>query len=208
MLAMLFISELSLQRQTAALSRADTTLTALSMIDYLINSWTREQRQEELSSGLKATLELPGAHAGYFPTQVKQLAKLLDTTYHIPKGVTLAQWALESRWGLSDLGASNYFGHTFRAVRDYMKKPRFVLVRERIMKSGHMMLGDTVRFARYSNIAECFSVHGMYLSRSMLYKSAFAESSPEKFAVEIARHYASDPDYALKLITIMRRYRL
>jgi flagellum-specific peptidoglycan hydrolase FlgJ len=126
----------------------------------------------------------------------------------MPKGVVLAQWALESRWGMSALGASNYFGHTFLAVKRFMAEPSFVSVREKVMRGGRMVLGDTVRFARYRNMAECFSVHGRYVSQSGMYASAFKTRSPEDFARELAKRYATDPSYAIKLIVIMRRYGL
>jgi len=51
-------------------------------------------------------------------------------------------------------------------------------------------------------------VHGKYLSRSERYKRAFRQTSPEGFAREMARRYATDPDYGLKIIAIMRRYEL
>lgn len=177
-------------------------------MDGLIQEWVTERRQEDPIWAMMGPLELPDARPGYFSPLVRSLAARLDSLYHIPEGVTLAQWALESRWGLSALGASNYFGHTYSAVARYMPTPCFVLVREKVMVAGVLVLGDSVRFAQYKDIAECFSVHGLYLSQSSAYRRAFSESSPMDFAREIAKRYASDPDYGLKLTTIMKRYQL
>ena len=180
-----------------------------AVIDRLIAEWMEEGRHGMvLRSGIPYRAELLDAKPGFFPETVQSLACSVETHYRVPKGVVLAQWALESRWGMSALGVSNYFGHTFAAVKQFMKEPRFILVRERVMRMGHMVLGDTVRFARYRNITECFNVHGQYVSRSALYTSAFKTKSPEDFARELAKRYATDPAYALKLIVIMRRYGL
>jgi flagellum-specific peptidoglycan hydrolase FlgJ len=52
-------------------------------------------------------------------------------------------------------------------------------------------------------------MYGRYISGSPLYRSAFKPgNSPEKFARELAKHYAADLDYALKLIILMRKYKL
>lgn len=183
--------------------------TTAAALDQLIAEWMEESRHGMvLRSGVPYRVELIDAKPGYFPPTVRSLACSVESQFNIPKGVVLAQWALESRWGLSALGASNYFGHTFSAVKRYMPEPRFVLVRERVMQAGRMVWGDTVRFARYRNIAECFNVHGQYVSRSALYTSAFKTKSPEDFARALAKRYATDPSYALKLIVIMRRYGL
>lgn len=178
-------------------------------IDELINEWTIERQKPFLFlSGQVYRAELLDVRPGFFPDTVRTLAQHVHDRYKIPKGVVLAQWALESRWGLSAFGASNYFGHTFSAVKSYMPDPKFILLREKVMKDGRITAGSIVRFARYRNIAECFDVHGLYLSRSSLYKRAFEQTSPEDFARELAKRYATDPDYALKLIVIMKRYQL
>jgi hypothetical protein len=177
------------------------------MLDWLITEWTRSH--EASLAGFPARVELPNARPGFFPDTVRKLANEVELQYNIPHEVTLSQWALESSWGRSNLGVSNYFGHTFAAARQYMEQPVYVLAREKIHTDGTITLGDTVRFARYKDIAECFSVHGRYLSESDLYAAAFRalkRSGPEGFALQLSGRYATDPDYGLKLVTIMRRY--
>jgi hypothetical protein len=190
----------------AQVTARSTTETAL---DQLIAEWTEDSRHGMvLRSGAPYRVELTDAKPGYFPPTVQTLACSVESQFKIPKGVVLAQWALESRWGMSALGASNYFGHTFLAVKRFMPDPHYVLVREKVMRAGSMVWGDTVRFARYRNIAECFNVHGQYVSQSGTYVSAFKTKSPEAFARELAKRYATDPSYGIKLIVIMRRYGL
>ncbi len=167
------------------------------VLDGLISDWTRP---------VDLSLASIFASPGKVPDTVRSLAFHLEKTYLIPKGVTIAQWILESAWGASDLRAMNYFGHTFAAVRQYMPNPTFVIARERVWHLGRIQLGDTIRFARYSSMTECFEVHGLYVSRSPRFRNAFAQGTPEAFARELALKYATDPDYGLKLVILMRRY--
>jgi len=185
---------------------------AIKTLDFLIDTWT-EQREEPLGDKLLAQLpariELPDARPGFFPDTVKALAQRLQTLHKIPKGVVLAQWALESSWGRSNLGLSNYFGHTYQAVKPYLLKPRFAMRREQIATDSGIVAGKPVAFALYTDMAECFSVHGLYLSQSRRYANAFKQTSSESFARALSKaSYAQDRDYGLKLITIMRRYKL
>lgn len=190
----------------------DEKTNGLQTLDYLIDEWTSQRedpsadtRQAQLSSHI----ELPDAHPGYFPDTVKALATTLQTKYGIPKGVTLAQWTLESSWGRNNMEASNYFGHTLLAVLRFKKDTSFVVRREKISAGSGLATGQAVRFASYKSIAECFDTHGLYLSQSARYRSAFAKKSPEAFARALSKAgYATDPDYGLKLVAIMRRYRL
>jgi len=186
---------------------------ALATLDMLIDEWTRSDVAVADSSllfhsQLPAAKELPNARPGFFPDTVIALSHRLQSLYQIPKGVVLAQWALESSWGRNNLGVSNYFGHTFAATKRFMSNPRYVMRSELIHTAGQITSGKPTSFSAYSSIAECFDVHGQYLSRSPLYVNAFKQQSPEAFAREIAKRYATDPDYALKLIAIMRRYKL
>ncbi|TAK63649.1 MAG: hypothetical protein EPO24_04055 [Bacteroidetes bacterium] len=185
---------------------------ARASLDTIIDEWCKPAYiapYDKQFSGFTAGKELPDAQPHFFPDTVRSLAKWIEQNYRVPAPVTLAQYALESSWGRNNLNASNYFGHTFQAVKQYMYHPRFVWAREKAMKNGTMTAGDSVCFARYTNIKECFRTHGMYLSLSLRYSKAFERTSPEGFAQELANAgYATDPLYALKLITIMKRYQL
>jgi flagellar protein FlgJ len=178
---------------------------ALETLDYAIDQWTAQRFDAEAI----AAIGFPGAKVGYIPDTVYALARRVDSLYHVPEGVVIAQWILESRFGLSDLKANNFFGHTFLAVRAYMSDPKYVLRREKVVVSDAISTGKPVRFALYKDIAESFDTHGKYLSQSGRYRLAFSTISPEEFAKRLSKGgYASDPDYALKLIVIMRRYKL
>ncbi len=186
---------------------------ATETLDFLIGEWTAQRELPDTvvaRAQLPSRIELPDARSGFFPDTVRKLAARIESLYRVPKGVTLAQWALESGWGKSNLNASNYFGHTWLAVKPFLKDTTwFVVRREKKMEGGQIVAGPAARFALYRTIAECFDVHGQYLSRSTRYANAFGAGSSELFARELSKAgYATDPDYALKLIAIMKRYRL
>jgi hypothetical protein len=183
---------------------------ARDVLDYAIDEWTidRTRAEELLYAQIRYQPEFSFFRKGFIPDTVKALATRVESIYKIPQGVTVAQWCLESRFGLSDLRAKNYFGHTLAAVKQYMDQPMSVWRREKTVIDDSIVTGKPVAFAKYGSMAECFDVHGKYLSRSKLYANAFTKTSSEEFARALSEHYATDPEYALKLIVIMRRYNL
>jgi len=185
------------------------------LIDFVIGQWTASSIDDTVSlangkdvAQLAASKELPMSRIGYFPDTVRVLAAMVEERYNVPAAVTLAQWALESQWGKRNLGASNYFGHTFAATKRFVANPKYVVRHELVNVMGINTSGSAVKFASYTSIEECFDAHGQYLSQTSLYRSAFLTTNAEQFARIIAVHYATDPDYSLKLITIMRRFKL
>jgi len=129
--------------------------------------------------------------------------------YGIPAAVVLSQYALESTFGLSDIGARNYFGHKYQVMRRYGPQPaRFVLARTKEFLRGEWK-DTTDRFAKYSSVADCFFTHGKFLATSPLYKRVLRHGNdPISCVKEIGRVYATDRSYSAKLVTIMRRYNL
>jgi len=201
----------------AYLALYDEERGALETLDFLINEWSSQRDASTvldtdtlLIAQLPARIELPEARPGFFPDTVIALARRTQHLYNIPAPIILAQFALESRWGLSNLNASNYFGHTWAAVKPFLADTSvWVMRREKIMRDGQMVSGQAVRFASYKNIAECFDVHGKYLTGSRRYENALKQKSVENFCRELSRAgYAADPDYWLKLVAIIKRYKL
>jgi hypothetical protein len=191
----------------ALLQESPPTNDAEEILDDAIIDWTGGRD----SSIIEARIfehRLPGARIGFFPDTVIILSRWVEETFKIPKGVTCAMWALESKFGLADLGANNYHGLTYAAVRKYMDDPDWVTAREQVVRNGQIVKGRAIKFAKFINISEEFETFGRYISGSRLYANAFTQLNPEHFAREVAKHYAEDPDYSTKLIVIMRRYKL
>ncbi|MDP1675666.1 MAG: glucosaminidase domain-containing protein [Bacteroidota bacterium] len=179
------------------------------LVDFVIADWTGIETSDyaDFADGdadraqMSASKELPMSRLGYFPDTVKTLAKIYSEKYNIPASVYLAQWALESSWGKNNLGVSNYLGHTFGATGKFSSLNKSVTRTETIGNKR------TLQFTVYKNIDECFDVHGKYLTTSKHFRAAFYTNSAENF-VRALSVYAEDGQYALKLITIIRRYKL
>jgi flagellum-specific peptidoglycan hydrolase FlgJ len=189
----------------------DADAQAVGILDDVIAAWATDRLPIDTIATV-AQFRVPQRsqfRVGFIPDTIFALAQRVEELYRVPKGVTISQWVLESHFGLSDLGANNTFGHTYAALRPFVDSLQWVVLREKTIINGSIVAGQAVRFAKYMSLDQCFDAHGRYLSGSARYRSAFETTSPQDFARMIARSgYATDPDYALKLITIMRRYRL
>ena len=116
----------------------------------------------------------------------------------LPAGITVAQAILESNWGQSQLARDghNYFGIKAHANHDRVAYPTFEVIN-----------GSTVRvmaeFARYASMEECFRDRDGIILRFACYAEARnAKHDFEQFARALAKHWATDPKYADKLIAV------
>lgn len=135
-------------------------------------------------------------------------ARASQRRYGIPASVVVAQAVLESGWGRSDLSRSarNYFGMTCGSgagpiATGCRNGPDRVCDRAGCRSTTHS-------FRVYRSMWDSFADHGRLLSTNPRYRGAYAaRGRPTTFIRRMARAgYATDPDYANKLITIMRKY--
>jgi flagellum-specific peptidoglycan hydrolase FlgJ len=121
----------------------------------------------------------------------------------LPAGVSVAQAALESAWGNSQLArvACNYFGikHTANDT-DCIELPTCEVINgERITTRA--------RFARFASIDACFAARDHIILTASCYANAREHASdPEAFIAALAEHWATDPDYTAKLLCIYRAH--
>lgn len=116
----------------------------------------------------------------------------------LPAGITVAQAALESAWGNSQLArdANNYFGIKAHGGRPFTELPATEFV-------DGKRLRVTARFTRYASMAECFADRDAIIAK--LYAEARAAAAdPEAFTRALAKHWATDPGYAEKVLRIYR----
>ncbi len=119
----------------------------------------------------------------------------------MPPGITVAQAALESAWGQSGLSrlANNYFGIKLHGKYESIELPTTEVVNGATVRS-------MARFAKYASMKECFADR----DRIVLNGARYAEArrwlaEPEQFARELAKHWATDPGYAEKLLSLYRQ---
>jgi len=119
-------------------------------------------------------------------------------------GITVAQAALESAWGTSQLSlqGKNYFGIKAHRDTESIAFPTIEVVNGK-------SLTLQAHFAKYPDIGTCFADRDRIITQLACYQDARANASdPELFARCLARHWATDPRYAEKLLKIYRNNKL
>ncbi|OXM70401.1 glucosaminidase domain-containing protein [Amycolatopsis vastitatis] len=139
------------------------------------------------------------------------IARAIHAAYDIPASVTVAQSILESNWGRSKLSANerNYFG--FKCVTPTSPGP--IALRCARYPSTECVPAPChpvdAYFRSYASIEDSFRDYGRLLTTSANYAAALpVRSDPDAFIRAVARKYATDPEYANKVIRLMNLYDL
>lgn len=123
-----------------------------------------------------------------------------------PPGIAVAQAALESAWGQSRLAqkANNYFGIKAHDNGSWVAMPTTECV---LLPDGSQAMRKlTARFACYSSMAQCFADRDRLIATLAGYAEARGHAAePIAFLYSLAKHWATDPDYAEKLERIYRQ---
>jgi hypothetical protein len=133
--------------------------------------------------------------------------------YQVPASVALGQAILESAWGESSLTKE---GHAFFGVKCTPGRDNGPLTSRCLRKVTRECRPDgtcfnvTAYFRGYRTDADSFKDHGLLLRSKSRYTPAFRyTTNPDQFIREVAKAgYATDPAYASKIITLMRKYNL
>jgi flagellum-specific peptidoglycan hydrolase FlgJ len=135
-----------------------------------------------------------------FVEQAKLAAVKVSEQSGMPAMVTVAQAALESNWGASQLSreANNYFGIKAHGKHECVQ-----------MSTHECKAGVTVvveaEFAKYVSMEDCFRCRDGILQRGAVYAGARENRNDEEgFIAEIAKHWATDPKYADKLSAVLK----
>lgn len=137
-----------------------------------------------------------------FISAIAPAARQLAAQTKIPASFTVAQAALESGWGKSALVtvACNLFG--VKADRSWsgptvsMPTTEYVAGKE---------VTQVALWRKYGNWLASLEDRARFLLDNPRYKAAFAHVDGEAFAVAVqAAGYATDPNYAAKIIAIIR----
>lgn len=139
-----------------------------------------------------------------FLTAAIAAARESSRTSGLPAGITVAQAAIESAWGRSGLSRehNNYFG--IKAHKGYDS----VQMGTTEVFNG-VAARTAARFAKYASMQECFADRDRLIIRLPCYgEAARCAADPEAFATALAKHWATDPDYAEKLLRTWRANKL
>lgn len=133
-----------------------------------------------------------------FIDQIAPAAQACMRMTGIPASFTIAQAALESSWGARAPGC-NLFG--IKAGRSW-KGPVVVFSTHEVINGKRIALED--QFRLYRDWAECLADRADFFRKNPRYAKCFEETTGPGWARAVARAgYATDPDYAEKLIAVM-----
>jgi len=121
-----------------------------------------------------------------------------------PAGITVAQAALESRWGNSGLSCQ---GHNYFGIKAHGNGPLIQMPTTEVREGK--LVRCAARFARYDSMQTCFADRDHLIRTLGCYADARASAAdPEAFLRALAKHWATDPDYAEKVLAIYRNNHL
>lgn len=154
------------------------------------------------------TTTTTGAAHQAFITSVGAAAYQAELDTGVPASVTIAQAILESGWGQSVLSseANNFFG--MKAVDTTLSGVIWLATTE--YDASGQPDEVSAAFRMYPTPVDSLLDHDEMLASNKRYGSAMAVSSDAReFAARLADDgYATDPDYASKLIALMDQYDL
>jgi len=138
-----------------------------------------------------------------FLDMASDAAKAASSKWGVPASVLLAQSALESGWG-GHVKNNAYFG--IKGISPSGKSASFGTTE--VINGKVIHIKDT--FRAYADYDESADDYGRFLNENKRYKSAFDYiNQPDEFITEVANAgYATDPNYASKLIKLMGSYDL
>lgn len=141
-----------------------------------------------------------------FVEQILPAAQQQQQRYHLLTSITLAQAALESDWGQSTL-ASKY--HNLFGIKSSQKKSQLLTTQEYV--NGDWITVQA-RFAVYADWSESIAAHTQLLLNGTRwdqnrYRAIFQTTDYQQAAKILqAQGYATDPNYAQKLIDLIKEY--
>jgi flagellar protein FlgJ len=128
-------------------------------------------------------------------------------TTKVPASFTIAQAALESAWAKSQLATTGFNLFGVKADKSW-KGATLTLPTIEFINSKRVTVQAVWR--KYSSWLECLNDHAAFLLNNKRYLPAFTHMGDgEAFAGAVAAAgYATDPDYAKKLVSVIRAHNL
>ncbi|GAA4417836.1 glucosaminidase domain-containing protein [Actinokineospora soli] len=131
-------------------------------------------------------------------------ARAVAEEYGIPASVTAAQSILESGWGGSKLAVEqrNFFG--FKCVKDRPGPIATGCHEYPTTECTPECQPAVARFRVYESMTDSFRDYGRLITTSKYYAHALPfVADADAFITEVAKRYATDPEYAEKVIRLM-----
>ena len=146
--------------------------------------------------------------AAQFPPDIIAAAQASHAKFW-PRGpfvsVTLAQWAVESTYGSRPSGKNNFFGIKATPAQISAGHATERWTKEYVY--GHYV-SECLYFADYDFVEEGFDAHTTLLTHPW-YADCIRAQTPQDYARALqADHYATAPNYAETLISVIKQFNL
>jgi flagellum-specific peptidoglycan hydrolase FlgJ len=168
-----------------------------------------DRQQANVDSAYAESMKASDFHDDYLAA-AGPAARRVQAEYNIPASVAAGQSVLESDWGRSTLSANdrNYFG--FKCVSPSDPGPIATGCHQYNTTECTPLCHPEVAYFRvYRSMEDSFRDYGRLITTSSYYANALPyRTDPDRFIREVAKSYATDPDYATKVIDLMRNYDL
>jgi flagellum-specific peptidoglycan hydrolase FlgJ len=143
---------------------------------------------------------------GEFIALIGPAAQASAESTGVPASFTVAQAALESGWGTAQLAtqAMNLFG--VKADPSWHGDILTLNTREFLQETWVLV---PARWRKYVDWQACMDDHAAFFHQNRRYAACFTCTTGEAFARAVAAAgYATDPDYAAKIVSIIEQHQL
>ncbi|UOZ08318.1 glucosaminidase domain-containing protein [Amycolatopsis sp. WQ 127309] len=161
-----------------------------------------------------AAMRAAAVAAGYqddFIAVAGPAAQRVHDDFDIPASVTVAQAVLESNWGRSALSTNdrNYFGFKCTSPSNpgpFAKGCANYPTQECVPLPCH---SENAYFRSYDSMENSFRDYGRLLTTNSVYAGALPyRHDPDAFIRAVGPHYATDPSYVNKVLTLINDFNL
>ena len=127
-------------------------------------------------------------------------------TSGVPASITIAQAALESAWGESGLAKAG--NNLFGIKADSLWRGQTLTMNTKEFIKGQWVVVPAL-WRKYPSWQASMEDHAAFLRRNPRYKACFLCTTAPAFAKALVQAgYATDPEYANKLIVLMDKHQL
>ncbi|WP_331345942.1 glucosaminidase domain-containing protein [Cellvibrio sp. UBA7661] len=162
-----------------------------------------------LSGAVSESVDLKSLTKEEFVRRVFEAAKKEELSSGVPAAVTAAQAILETGYGgavPTDINTKKYSYNLF-GIKGVGTAGSVNVYTHEVIDGKRIKIID--KFQAYNSFAESISGRTTFLKRNIRYKSLFNSKDPKVWAEGLQKAgYATDPNYAKTLISIMNSWRL
>jgi flagellar rod assembly protein/muramidase FlgJ len=186
-----------------ATERNESIQAVLRGYDSLISSQEAHTEPEQLELPLDSpdTDAVPSATPEAFVASIAPTAKAVAEELGIDPRIVIAQAALETGWGTSVKG-NNLFG-----IKSHGKEDGLIVQTHEVVDGKRIKVRDS--FRQYDSYDESIADYGYFLQQNKRYKPMLEAATLREQVEALGKSgYATDPEYADKVMAIAKSKRL